>query len=183
MRTGGLKEQIYTGRNLKNTTSAQRLRLTSTVISLVYDRWSWLCQEENGIFLPGLFRTHSPSLTMRKNIMQVLIEGKSTKYPTSSFQNCQGHQKHQDLWNCCNQEEYGRIWQPNVKWDPWWDPGQEDSVTEKLKKYDQGFLLVIMHQYLFLDGDKCTIVMKDINCKGNWVWYVWKSPSNLHKFL
>ena len=52
-----------------------------------------------------------------------------------------------------------------------------------LKKYDQGFLLVIMHQYLFLDGDKCTIVMKDINCKGNWVWYVWKSPSNLHKFL
>lgn len=54
----------------------------------------------------------------------------------------------------------------------------------KLKKYDQGLLLVIMHPYLFLDGDKCTIVMKDINCKGNWVWYVWKSPSYLlHKFL
>ena len=43
--------------------------------------------------------------TTKKKKKKIPMERYSTKHLTSTFQICQGHQKHEDLPNCCNEEE------------------------------------------------------------------------------
>lgn len=128
MKTGGGGRIILHWRNLKNTSPARWSRLASTLMSLVNVHGLMLWRERHFPFQP------SPNLWSPSDhgeaSMKIPMERYSTKHLTSTFQICQGHQKHEDLPNCCNEEESKGTWQLNVNGYPWWNPVQEEPFLK-----------------------------------------------------